>query len=109
MNCPKCSNEMDKQTYDDLEVDRCPSCGGIFLDKGELEEIDNKNLGPLIDLATGTGDAEKMDRQPAHCHRCDNPMMALKGADDIQFDWCDKCEGMFFDRGELAAIDLFEE
>jgi len=108
MNCPKCSSLMEQQRYDNLEVDRCTSCGGIFLDKGELEQIDSRNLGPIIDLAASVADADRMNRQPAHCHRCNNAMLALQGAGDIQFDWCEKCEGMFFDRGELAAMDVFE-
>jgi Zn-finger nucleic acid-binding protein len=99
---------MEQQRYDDLEIDRCTSCGGIFLDKGELEQVDSRNLGPIIDLAANAADAERMNRQPAHCHRCDHAMLALQGAGDIAFDWCEQCEGMFFDSGELAAMDVFE-
>jgi Zn-finger nucleic acid-binding protein len=34
-------------------------------------------------------------------------MIALKGAGDVEYDWCDGCERLFFDRGELTAIDAF--
>lgn len=51
MKCSKCNTEMEKWSYDELQVDRCTSCGGLFLDKGELEQIDNKNVGALMDLA----------------------------------------------------------
>ncbi|TDE02011.1 zf-TFIIB domain-containing protein [Jiangella asiatica] len=39
MTCPKCSGQM--KTYDRLgvHVDQCDNCKGIFLDKGELEQI----------------------------------------------------------------------
>ncbi len=47
-----------------------------------------------------------MDDVEAICRRCDNPMIPLRGAHDVKFDWCDKCEAMFFDRGELAAMDV---
>ena len=50
--------------------------------------------------------AEVMDDVEAICRRCDNPMIPLRGANDIKFEWCDKCEAMFFDRGELAAMDV---
>ena len=99
---------MDKWTREDLEIDRCTSCGGLFLDKGELEEVDSKNLGPLIDIANDGGEKRDAVGEPAHCYRCDVPMTPLTGADDIEFDWCDQCEGMFFDPGELARFDIFE-
>ena len=108
MKCPKCTSEMNEEKHHQLETDHCPSCGGVFLDKGELEKVDRENLGALIDLSVGKENVESMDRKPAHCYCCSNPMTALKGADEIQFDWCDKCEGMFFDAGELAKYDLFQ-
>lgn len=39
MTCPKCSGQM--KTYDRLgvHVEQCDNCKGIFLDKGELEQI----------------------------------------------------------------------
>lgn len=41
--CPRCSAEMLLQDVakDDLkvEIDRCPNCGGIWLDSGESEKI----------------------------------------------------------------------
>jgi uncharacterized protein len=108
MKCPKCQHEMEKKSFEGIEVDRCFGCGGLFLDKGELQDIDNRKLAALIDITVKGQKAEVMDKQPAHCHRCDHPMIALKGAGDITFDWCDQCEGMFFDRGELAALGVFE-
>ena len=43
----------------------------------------------------------------AHCHECDRDMIALRGAGDIEYDWCESCERLFFDRGELTALDAF--
>ena len=37
MNCPKCSSEMETVTYDDVEVDRCSGCQGLWFDGGEIE------------------------------------------------------------------------
>jgi len=109
MKCPKCTTEMTVKEYKGIEIDRCPDCGGFFLNKGELTDIDDKNIGTIIDVCAYSHKAEHMDDVPAHCHECDNPMIRLTGAGDVNFDWCDKCEGVFFDRGELAAIDLFED
>jgi uncharacterized protein with PIN domain len=38
MKCPKCGSELEEEKYvERVLFDRCPGCGGIYLDKGELE------------------------------------------------------------------------
>lgn len=37
--CPKCGMDMSTITLDGVSVEHCVSCGGIFLDQGELEAI----------------------------------------------------------------------
>ena len=39
MRCPKCGSALPEQRYDNVVIDRCTSktCGGIYLDGGELE------------------------------------------------------------------------
>ena len=40
MKCPKCGSQMAEEPLrDDVKVDRCSRCGGIFFDRGELEDI----------------------------------------------------------------------
>lgn len=39
MQCPKCNVEMDEVRKLDVIIDSCSRCGGIWLDKGELEKI----------------------------------------------------------------------
>lgn len=35
---PECKNElMERVALDNIEIDRCPKCGGVWLDPGELE------------------------------------------------------------------------
>jgi Zn-finger nucleic acid-binding protein len=88
-----------------IEIDRCPSCGGIVLDKGETEIIDSLGLAHVIE--GGVAAARVHRPTPAQCHVCNKEMIALRGAGDVEYDWCDGCERLFFDRGELTAIDAF--
>ena len=39
MICPKCKNVLQVAARDGVEIDYCPNCRGIWLDKGELEKI----------------------------------------------------------------------
>ena len=42
MRCPKCGMELQSIDYREVTIDKCFSCGGIFLDDGELEKIAGK-------------------------------------------------------------------
>lgn len=37
--CPKCTNAMRQYERNDVIIDQCTECGGIFLDRGELERL----------------------------------------------------------------------
>ncbi len=39
LECPVCDTPMRTEKIGSIEIDRCAKCGGIFLDKGELESI----------------------------------------------------------------------
>jgi tRNA(Ile2) C34 agmatinyltransferase TiaS len=48
VRCPKCPGKMESYTFEGFVVDRCQQCGGMWLDKGELEGIIRKiSRGPL--------------------------------------------------------------
>ena len=39
MKCPKCGHDMKEETLENVSIDRCTHCEGIFFDAGELEQI----------------------------------------------------------------------
>ncbi|HEY6960381.1 MAG TPA: zf-TFIIB domain-containing protein [Gaiellaceae bacterium] len=39
MNCPVDGTQLAMSERDGVEIDYCPSCRGIWLDRGELDEI----------------------------------------------------------------------
>ncbi len=39
MKCPKCGMELHTIKFRDIEIDRCFSCSGTWLDEGELEKV----------------------------------------------------------------------
>jgi uncharacterized protein len=62
LTCPKCHGEMRQYERNNVYVDQCTECRGIFLDRGELER--------LIDAETrwsgGAPAAMPGDRRPGH-------------------------------------------
>ena len=39
MNCPKCNVTLSMTDRQGVEIDFCPQCRGIWLDRGELDKI----------------------------------------------------------------------
>ena len=39
MTCPKCGGEMRRYERNRVDIDQCNECRGIFLDRGELEQL----------------------------------------------------------------------
>ncbi|MBI4912410.1 MAG: zf-TFIIB domain-containing protein [Acidobacteria bacterium] len=50
MRCPKCGDLLTEISYRDQRVDRCDSCGGVWLDAGEMEALALKEGGFLWGL-----------------------------------------------------------
>ena len=67
MTCPKCAT-MSKQIEQTVVYDKCPACGGVWLDKSELETL--KNLASATGQASGqaTGVMLGMMMAPSHHH-----------------------------------------
>ncbi|HEY0990108.1 MAG TPA: zf-TFIIB domain-containing protein [Kofleriaceae bacterium] len=108
MKCPGCASDMAQVELQSIEIDRCPACGGIVLDKGENEMIDSLGLAQVIEGGVSAAHTHDHARSTAaRCHECARDMIALRGAGDVEYDWCDGCERLYFDRGELTAFDAF--
>ena len=45
MKCPKCGMQLDEIAFGDVRVDKCFSCEGLWLDKGEIDLIRQKDGG----------------------------------------------------------------
>ena len=51
MRCPKCGDKLEEVTFQEIVVDCCTGCKGIWLDPGELEHVTAKeNQGWLAGL-----------------------------------------------------------
>ena len=39
MNCPSCNAQLSMTAREGVEIDYCPNCRGVWLDRGELDKI----------------------------------------------------------------------
>ena len=47
LHCPKCGMELETVTLQGVQIDRCFSCNGTWLDEGELEQLAGQEPGFL--------------------------------------------------------------
>jgi Zn-finger nucleic acid-binding protein len=46
MQCPRCDGgKLSGTKIDDVAIDRCDKCGGVWLDSGELEQLTDREGG----------------------------------------------------------------
>ena len=109
MNCPKCKAEMEKVSYQSIEVDRCTNCRGIWFDLLEHKRLKGKRGAEALDI--GKPDKQKaLDAlEKVDCPVCHTRMTRLADVKQphIRYESCPVCHGVFFDAGEFR--DYTEE
>ncbi|OYT71819.1 MAG: hypothetical protein CFK49_02530 [Armatimonadetes bacterium JP3_11] len=53
MKCPVCNIELQMTTRAGIEIDYCPNCRGVWLDRGELDKIIERHIQETQNLARG--------------------------------------------------------
>jgi Zn-finger nucleic acid-binding protein len=108
--CHVCKKYMEKLDLHKQAVDICHSCNGIFFDKGELESVIR-----LVKLFRNAElEEEDIDSVPEHEHKrivfCpeDGSEMIPQDLAGLTIDICQKCGGIWLDRGEIASLKLAE-
>ena len=48
IKCPLCNIDMNTIMVQDVEIDKCSKCDGIWLDRGELEHLAEKDRTAII-------------------------------------------------------------
>jgi PAT family beta-lactamase induction signal transducer AmpG len=106
MRCPKCRSDMELITIDEIEIDRCSSCHGLWFDDGELGALRNKPAAAAIDIGDVKIGKQQNEIENYRCPRCAGRMnrLADPGQKHIWFEQCDSCRGSFFDAGELTDL-----
>ncbi|HEY2971657.1 MAG TPA: zf-TFIIB domain-containing protein [Pyrinomonadaceae bacterium] len=45
MRCPRCDGTLKESKFEEVSIDTCEKCGGVWLDSGELERLTKKDKG----------------------------------------------------------------
>ncbi len=115
LECPSCHTPMDEIVEPDVAIDVCATCGGRFLDKGELNELATGLAGDIefrsvvwTDVMKAVEGVDPQDAFPVRsCPRCSNRMkkVGLVPFVDVVFDHCEDCGCFFLDTGEVDTMN----
>ncbi|MEM1184132.1 MAG: zf-TFIIB domain-containing protein [Planctomycetota bacterium] len=102
---------MDKLQIGDVKIDRCPTTGAIWLDRGELAQLalldaQHKGLLKKLDKPNTDAPARAARRGPLKSPRTGAVMMVVNDPEQrhVEFEVCPASGGCFFDAGELADL-----
>jgi len=110
MLCFRCNTEMKKGGIGGVLADKCPNCGGIWLDAGELETIQSgdgrKERNALIEEAKSeiVQEKQRLLTTVGLCPKCQKEPLSILHRAGVELDGCSHCGGLFFDKGELEKI-----
>lgn len=105
MYCSACKGSLTTYKYSAIETERCHNCGGLWLDWNELNAFVRLGKIPASTVARFKSEANLkiVAEGERKCPRCDVVMKVInhKG---INVDFCGRCGGFWFDKGELLQI-----
>jgi len=92
----------------EVEIDYCTDCSGIWLDAGELELLlgePEKAAQLLKSFKIDSGTTEKTRKCPI-CNKKMQKVVVGSSKPTLLIDKCRRADGLWFDKGELQ--DIFE-
>ncbi len=115
MECLNCRNVMTQKKYEDVQIDECPSCGSVWLDRGELNAIVDRQQVQFSNdektIALKSVQEDSSSGKTLVCPKCESETKKFNYAfgSGIIIDRCPEKCGVWLDRNELEAIQIVME
>lgn len=78
MKCPKCNIALVVADRNGIEIDYCPDCRGIWLDRGELDKIIERTVQqPSTPQRNSYPDKESYDSENDNNHKKNNGFLGV--------------------------------
>ena len=102
MKCPVDKNDMLVVEYQQIELDYCPQCRGVWFDSGELDLLLPAMKPGKLESSPEAKSAETKRK----CPLCGKKMrQSTMGQDPgVLIDICPRGEGLWFDGGEVQQL-----
>ena len=107
IECPKCYTRMKTIGVDDLHVDQCHRCGGLWINAVSKEQLlaDPKAVKSIDTNPSAMGKRQDNITE-IKCPHDHSTMIRMSPPQkkQVHYESCTICGGMFFDAGELREM-----
>ena len=105
MKCPRDGTELSEVNVDEVILERCPKCSGMWFDFALLERVLSRESRALKAVLPG-GDAREQEPVDALvCPHCEDALIRMHTADEEAIYYaCLTCYGRWFDASELRRV-----
>lgn len=122
MHCPKCDQALikvkvttrheyggdilnDSEQTDEIELDQCTGCNGVWFDMDELDQYLSEKL--LILNSSKVKEYKRYNEMDGACPKCNKPMVKErpKRFKGVLVDICKECKGIWLDSSELDRLE----
>jgi membrane associated rhomboid family serine protease/Zn-finger nucleic acid-binding protein len=104
--CPRDRHPLKEQLLHGVQVDACHECGGVWLDKGEMEQISPGFVaGSQKALQLGFPRAYAAQRCPG-CRGGLLPRFFARGRERVEVDICVRCGGTWLDVIDMQQLNV---
>ena len=109
MNCPCCEIKFTRKMINDIEIDECEKCKGIWFEDDELRKAKDsvdEDLNWMDFEIWKHEDQFKTESRNIPCPQCAKVLLvAINYAETaIEVDYCPTCKGTWLDKGEFEEI-----
>jgi len=106
MKCPVCRDAMVVLELADVEIDHCLTCGGIWLDAGELELLldGETERSAVLQSFRPAGPLTEKSRPCPICLKEMEKVLCAGLRGPVRLDRCRAQHGIWFDREELTDV-----
>lgn len=107
LNCPNDQTRMEKINVEGVVIDRCNSCGRLWLDDGEMKRLlADKHSVHEADGGPFGRESKRAALGSRVCPRDGQPLLEIRHPQrpDVLIEYCAKCRGVLLDAGELRMI-----
>lgn len=100
--------------FEQVEIDHCTNCGGVWLDSGELEQLfaDKNSAEQMVDAFIPAQDVKEKKHSCPICLKKMEKILAGGRGEPVIIDRCPKYHGLWFDKNELSTLlsrDAFDK
>jgi Zn-finger nucleic acid-binding protein len=103
MDCPRCTVELAEIQQGESTLQRCPDCGGMWVEVGDLNRL---LLHANLPALTAVGGYVNPDEIAGMCPACQVDLVAVEGGEkrSLHYDTCESCGGIWVEGPDVDEI-----